>query len=79
MAKIKITVWVHPSSLEQFQKEWGYLFDARTYYAQHVGSFKYKGVRLYLEKIGNSEGSFVQLQLNLQDYNFWIKNTKDNE
>ena len=75
MAKIKITVWVHPSSLEQFQKEWGYLFDARTYYAQHVGSFKYKGARLFTKRYGD----YVQLQLNLQDYNFWIKNTKDNE
>ena len=76
MEKIKIVVWLKKEDLEQFKKEWKYLFEAQIYYSQNKGSFKYNGVPLYLHKINSSGYGLIQLQLDIEDYDFWIENTK---
>ena len=70
---IKITVWVKFSEVEKFNKIWNYLFDNKEWYLST--SFNYKQpLKLYTQKM---IGDFVELQLNLDSYLYWLEKTKN--
>lgn len=74
MKRIKITVYVRASELDEFTKWFSELINAETYYREQ-GGFNRRGVELFTQEM---MGNFVELQLNLKDYNFWIESTKNN-
>lgn len=73
MAEIKITLWIKSEELVKFLEEWDYLFDNKAWY-QSGNKFQYRGVKLYPEKM---MGDFLQIQLDVKDYNFWLEQTKE--
>ena len=71
MKGVSINIWVKFEDLYEFNRDWDELFSSEMWY--HTHKFQRKRLKLYTEKM---MGNFVQLQLPLKKYLFYLEKTK---